>query len=327
VHPLRIGVLGLGKMGLHHVRCTGLARGLELAAVSDVDPSRRSKAPDGVPFSTDPGEMLAACDAVVLAVPTDRHAALGRQVLAAGKHLLVEKPLAADAAACRELADAAESAGVVLGVGHVERWNGAVLALRDRLRRPRFVEGHRLAGFDPRGTEVDVVLDLMIHDLDLMLNLYGDDPVRVDAVGVPVVSDRVDIANARLEFPGGELVNLTASRVSREPVRKLRLFQEEEYVSIDLGAQRAEVWSRDGGSPLGIGRAEVSAPPDHNPLVRELEEFAAACRGEPSGIPRAGDGRRAVELAGRILDSLRERTARWAGPAAPGGASWAGAPS
>jgi len=327
VNPLRIGVLGLGKMGLHHVRCAGLAAGTELVAASDVDPARREKLPDGVPFSTDPRHMLDACDAVVLAVPTDRHAALGKEVLSAGKHLLVEKPLASDAAACDELAAAAEAAGVVLAVGHVERWNGAMLALRERLRRPRFVEGHRLARFDPRGTEVDVVLDLMIHDLDLMLSLYGEEPVRVDAVGVPVVSDRVDIANARLEFPGGELVNLTASRVSREPVRKLRLFQEEEYVSVDLGGQRAEVWSRDAASPLGIGRAEVSAPADHNPLVRELEEFAAACRGEPSGIPRAEDGRRAVALAGRILGSLRERTARWADPAAPGGASWAGAPS
>lgn len=327
MNPLRIGVLGLGKMGLHHVRCAGLARGVELTGTSDVDPTRAAKVPQGVPFSTDPGALLAACDAVVLAVPTDRHAALGRRVLEAGRHLLVEKPLASDVAACEELARAAESAGVVLGVGHVERWNGAMLALRDRLRRPRFVEGHRLAGFDPRGTEVDVVLDLMIHDLDLMLSLYGRDPVRVEAVGVPVVSDRVDIANARLEFPGGELVNLTASRVSREPVRKLRLFQEDEYVSVDLGAQRAEVWSRDAASPLGIGRSEVTAPPGHNPLVRELEEFAAACRGEPSGIPRAEDGRRAVALAGRILASLRERTARWSDPAAPGGASWASAPS
>jgi predicted dehydrogenase len=327
VTTLRIGVLGLGKMGLHHVRCAGLARGTVLAGASDVDPGRAAKLPEGVPFTTDPDELLSRVDAVVLAVPTDRHAALGRRVLAAGRHLLVEKPLAADVAQCEELARAAEAAGTVLGVGHVERWNGAMLALRDRLRRPRFVEGHRLAGFDPRGTEVDVVLDLMIHDLDLMLALYGEEPVRVEAVGVAVVSDRVDIANARLEFPGGELVNLTASRVSREPVRKLRLFQEEEYVSVDLGAQRAEVWSRDGGSPLGIGRAQVAAPPGHNPLVRELEEFAAACRGEPSGIPRAEDGRRAVALAVRILDSLRERAARWADRAAPGGASWAGAPS
>lgn len=324
---LRIGVLGLGKMGLHHVRCAGLAQGLQLAVASDVDPSRAEKLPDGVPFTPDPDVLLAGCDAVVLAVPTDRHAALGRRVLEAGKHLLVEKPLAAGVADCDDLARTATAAGVVLGVGHVERWNGAMLSLRDRLKRPRFVEGHRLAGFDPRGTEVDVVMDLMIHDLDLMLQLFGEEPSRVEAVGVAVVSDRVDIANARLEFPGGSLVNLTASRVSREPVRKLRLFQEEAYVSVDLGAQRAEVWHRDATSPLGIGRTEVAGPPGHNPLVRELEEFGAACRGEPSGIPRAEDGRRAVALAGRILDSLRERAARWADPAAPGGASWASAPS
>jgi predicted dehydrogenase len=327
VSSLRIGVLGLGKMGRHHVRCAASAEGVVLAAACDVDPERAAGLPEGIPFTADPDELLDRCDAVVLAVPTDLHGALGRRVLEAGRHLLVEKPLAADADACRGLVATAERVGRVLGVGHVERWNGAMEAVRDRVGRPRFIEGHRLAEFDPRGTEVDVVLDLMIHDLDLVLQVYGEAPERVEAVGVPVISDRVDIANARLEFGHGELVNLTASRVSRDPVRKLRLFQEETYLSVDLRAQRAEVYFREPRAPGGFARDVVTAPEGHNPLVRELEAFAAACRGEPSRLAGPEEGTRAVELAGRILASLTERSARWSGTAAGKGASWADARS
>jgi len=322
VEPLRTGVLGLGKMGLHHVRCVPAA-GLDLAGTGDIDPAKGGRLPAGVPFTTELDALLERCDAVVLAVPTARHVELGQRILAAGCHLLVEKPLAADVDGCRALAEAAREAGRVLAVGHVERWNGALERLRDLIRTPRFVEGHRLAGFDPRGTEVDVVLDLMIHDLDLLLQLFDGEPSRVEAVGIPVVSEQVDIANARLEFPGGQLVNLTASRVSREPVRKLRLFQEDAYLSVDLRAQRGEGWRRDASAPGGFACEIVDAPAGHNPLVRELEEFAGACRGLPSGIAGAEGATRAVALAGRILRSLEERSDRWAKLPPEGGASWA----
>lgn len=322
---LRVGIVGLGRMGLHHVRCVGLARGMELAAVSDADPDKAASAPEGVPFFSDPADLAGKCDAVVLAVPSDRHEAIGREILAAGCHLLVEKPLAVDLTSCRALMAAAD--GRVLGVGHVERLNGAWAGVRERLAEPRFVEGHRLAVYDPRGTEVDVVLDLMIHDLDLVLDAFGAEPVRVDAVGVAVLSDRVDIASARLEFPGGGLANLTASRVSRKPVRKLRLFQEDAYFSLDLHEQRAEVFSRrPDAPPLGVAVDTLCAPDGHNPLVRELEEFAAAIRGETSALPTAEEGTRAVSLANRILEAIDERRAVWAAAGARG-APWVDAPS
>ena len=185
--PVSVGILGLGRMGRHHVRCSQEARGVELAAVSDVNPAQNRDLPDGLPFTTDVDELLDRCEAVVLAVPTDRHEELACRILGAGRHLLVEKPFAASVRACDRITEAAREAGRVVGVGHVERLNGAYTSVADRIREPRFIEGHRLAGFDPRGTEVDVVLDLMIHDLDLVLGIFGADPTRVEAVStVPV---------------------------------------------------------------------------------------------------------------------------------------------
>jgi predicted dehydrogenase len=314
-------------MGRHHVRCAREACGVRLAAVSDVDSGKGKDLPAGVPFTTDVDELIDRCEAVVLAVPTDRHEELACRILGAGRHLLVEKPFAATVASCRRIEAAARVAGRVVGVGHVERLNGAYTSVAGRIREPRFVEGHRLAAYDPRGTEVDVVLDLMIHDLDLVLDVFGADPIRVEAVGVPVLTDRVDIANARLEFPGGALVNLTASRASREPVRKLRFFQHEAYLSLDLGKQVAEVFTRDAASPLGVSRTTAREPDGHNPLVRELEAFAAAIRGERSPLVGPEDATRAVALAERIRQSIDERRQSWAEAARPGDAPWAGAPS
>jgi predicted dehydrogenase len=174
------------------------------------------------------------------------------------------------------------------------------------------VEAHRLAGFDPRGTEVDVVLDLMIHDLDLALAVFGSEPDQVEGVGVAVLTDRVDIAHARLEFPGGGVANLTASRVSREPVRKIRLFQQDSYFSLDLGAGTVEEFTRDPEAALGVSRTAHAAPEGHNPLVRELEEFARAVRGESNGSIDGPGGRRAVAVAERVLQSIAERRATWA---------------
>jgi predicted dehydrogenase len=316
-------------MGLHHVRCVAAARGLALAGACDTDPARAKPLSEGVPFTTDVDEAIESADAVVLAVPSDRHEELGKRILAAGRHLLVEKPLCVRADSCRELSREARRRGLVLSVGHVERMNGAWIGLSDRITTPRFVEGHRLAEFDPRGTEVDVVLDLMIHDLDLVLDLFGGPPAAVDAVGVAVLSDRIDIANARLEFGGGALVNLTASRVSQKPVRKLRIFQPDAYFSIDFRAQRTEIFSRRGGTGDAprVSREIRAAPDGHNPLVRELEEFARAVRGEASAVTSAEEGTRAVELAGRILESIEIRRSAWAGASGDGGAPWIDAPS
>ncbi len=324
--PLRLGVLGLGRMGLHHVRCARQAAGVELAVAGDVNPARRDALPEGVPFTDSVPELLDRCDAVVLAVPTDRHAPLGVEILRAGRHLLVEKPLAATEAECDALARAAADARRVLRVGHVERMNGAWLRVLPRIRAPRFAEGHRLASFDPRGTEVDVILDLMIHDLDLVLQMFGTEPERVEAVGVPVLTDRVDIANVRLEFPGGALVGLTASRVSRDPVRKLRVFQADAYFSVDFKAGEAEVLERTPGTAPGVARHVERGPEGHNPLVREIEGFAAAVRGEPADVPDAAAAARAVRLAGRVRAAIEERRALWTRATAEA-APWGHAPS
>lgn len=302
-------------MGRHHVNCAQAARGVELTVVSDVNPAQGADAP--VEFTPDVDEMLGRCDAVILAVPTDRHEELGKRILAAGKHLLVEKPLAATVAACRTLTESAGRSGVTLCVGHVERYNGAWLELAPRVSEPRFLEANRLAAFNPRGTEVDVVLDLMIHDIDLVLRAMGETPVAVDGIGVAVLTERVDIAHARLEFSGGRLANLTASRVSREPVRKLRIFQDDAYFSADFQAQELESAHKDASALGGIRLGKSQASAEHNPLVREIEEFARAVRQEPGAEIIDGDaGERAVAVAAEILESIARRRGAWAGPPA-----------
>jgi predicted dehydrogenase len=324
---VRLGVVGLGKMGQHHVRCARRARGVELVATTDSDPAAASQLEDPATFVADFDEFLERCDAVVLAIPTNRHVDVGVRILEADRHLLVEKPLARTTDECNALVRVATERNRVLCVGHVERLNGAYRAVAGKIRAPRFAEGHRLAAFDPRGTEVDVVLDLMIHDLDLILDVFQAEPIRVDAVGVAVLTDRIDIANVRLEFPNGSLANLTASRVSRTAVRKLRLFQEDAYLSLDFQTQTAEIYSRDpNAKPWGVSRESIDADEEHNPLVAEHEQFVAAIRGEASTLPSANDGVRAVRLAERVRESIEERRAQW-GAAGVGAGPWADVPS
>jgi predicted dehydrogenase len=299
-------------MGRHHVRCVRAARGLELAAMMDRDPEKLRDLPEGVCTTTDLKEFLQRCDAVVLSAPSDQHEDLGLACMAERKHVLVEKPLAPTLAACRRLEEEAARAGVVLGVGHVERMNAAVLAVEGLAKSVRFFEADRIAAFDPRGTEVDVILDLMIHDLDLILHWTGEYPERVDAVGVAVASERIDIASARLEFRQGAVANLTASRVSRTPARKLRLFQKDLYCSLDLGTQSVEIVRKDESKlPFAVSVEKKEAPPEHNPLVRELEEFAAAVRGETSHLVTAAQASHAVGVAQEIARQIESRIALW----------------
>jgi predicted dehydrogenase len=299
-------------MGRHHVRCVRAARGLELSAMMDRDPGKLRDLPEGVAATTDLDQFLDQCDAVILAAPSDQHLDLGLACLAKQKHLLVEKPLAPTLSACRRLRDEATRAGVVLGVGHVERMNAAVLAVKGLAKGVRFFEADRIAAFDPRGTEVDVIMDLMIHDLDLILHWTGEEPLRIDAVGVAVASERIDIASARIEFPHFAVANLTASRVSRTPSRKLRLFQKDLYCSLDLGTQSAEIVRKDETKlPFAVAVEKKEAAPEHNPLVCELEEFAAAVRGEASQLVSADEAARAVGVAETIVAQIQARTAAW----------------
>src|SRR5262245_12791916 len=243
---VRVGVLGVGALGRHHVRTTAQTAGATLVGAYDPRPDRARFAEEhGGRVFADARSLIEDSEAVIVASPTRTHRQVAATVLGAGRHCLVEKPLASDASECDDLLALARGSKLVLAVGHVERKNAAVRAARPFIRRPRFIEVRRLAGFTPRGADVDVLLDLMIHDLDLVLEWTGSAPAEVQAVGVAVLTDGEDIANARLEFADGCVADLTASRVSQERLRKIRLFQEEAYLSLDLGQGTAEIVEAD----------------------------------------------------------------------------------
>ncbi|MDP1571769.1 MAG: Gfo/Idh/MocA family oxidoreductase [Vicinamibacterales bacterium] len=305
---LRIAVIGVGHLGRHHARILASMPEVELIGVVDIDEARASAiaAEHGVPAFTDARAVLDRVQAVSVAVPTEAHLEVALPFLEQGVSALVEKPLARTVAEADRLVEAARARGVVLAAGHTERFNPAVAVARPLIRDPRFIEVHRLGTFPERSLDIDVVFDLMIHDLDLVMSLVGDEVVSIDAVGVPVLTGRVDIANARLRFKGGAIANLTASRISRDRVRKIRFFQQAAYVSIDYAAQEVEVWRlvrADGGVPsIEGGKLEV---PREEPLRRELEDFVAAVReGRPPAVP-GEDGRAALALAAEIVEQMQ----------------------
>jgi predicted dehydrogenase len=244
----------------------------------------------------------------VIAVPTESHAAIALPLIESGVHTLVEKPVTQTVQQADTLIAAASRAGVVLAVGHSERFNPAVAAARPHINDPRFIEVHRLGTSPERSLDIDVVLDLMIHDLDLILSVVASDVERVEAVGVPVLTPRVDIANARVRFKNGCIANLTASRISRESVRKIRFFQRDAYVSIDTAARDVEMWSvvpQPGAAPkIAGGKLAVSGD---EPLKRELEDFIAAVREKRPPAVTGEQGRAALALAVRIVELMAEK--------------------
>jgi predicted dehydrogenase len=302
---LAVGLVGAGAMGRNHLRILAELPGVRLAGVYDL---RREAAEEataeraGARVFASLEELAAAAEAVVLAVPTADHAEVGCRLLAAGKHLLVEKPLAATLAeADRLLAAAADR---VLAVGHVEFFNPAVAALLGLGIRPGYVEVERLGSFSPRSLDVDVVLDLMIHDLQILHALDPTPVTDVRAKGINVLSSRVDIANARVELASGCVANLTASRVSAERVRKLRLFLPRRYFSVDYVAQEVKGYRLEEGP---AGRAIVPADlavAKEEPLRRELAAFAAACRGRAGEVVDGAAGRRALETALAVVAAV-----------------------
>ena len=305
---LRVGVVGVGALGQHHARVYAQLPGVRLAGVHDASPARAEEVAGrhGSRMFADVGRLLDEVDAVSVAVPTVDHHRIGLQALEAGKDVLVEKPMATTLAEADDLIRAAERGGRVLQVGHIERFNPAVAVLTDHGKRPRFIEVHRLATFSPRSLDIDVVLDLMIHDLDIVLWLDGSDPVQVDAVGVPVLTPRADIANARLRFASGLIANLTASRVSSEKVRKFRVFSPRTYVSLDLAARSAAVHRLVGSDAQPEIAVEKTAAPDEEPLVRQLAAFVSSVRTRSAPAVSGLDGRRALALAHTILARMGE---------------------
>ena len=252
---VRVAVVGVGALGRHHARILGDTPGATLAAVVDVDEGRAREMAaqhNAATHLTDARALIGEVDAVSIASPTEAHHELAALLLDAGVHVLVEKPMTTTLEQADDLIARAAARGVVLAVGHTERFNPAVDAARAFLTRPRFIEVHRLGTFPDRSLDIDVVFDLMIHDLDVLLSVVEEEVVGVEAVGVPVLTDRVDIANARLRFEGGCIANVTASRISRDRVRKVRFIEPASYVSVDYASRELEVWRLrkvDGGRP------------------------------------------------------------------------------
>jgi UDP-N-acetylglucosamine acyltransferase len=311
---LPVGVLGVGALGQHHARHLAGLRDVRLVGVHDADRARAAKiaAELGTVAYPDMDELLGLVEAVTVAVPTPAHAVVGLRALRRGVPVLMEKPLAASLGEADDLIAEARRCKVQLQVGHIERYNRAIRAAEAYLDGPRYIESLRLAPFQPRGTDVAVVLDLMIHDLDLVLHLTGSVATEVRASGLPVLSPHLDIANARVEFANGAVALATASRVARERVRRLRLFQPNGYFSLDLATGGGEFMRVRAGWQPGTGRelADVVerielAAPEADALLLELQSFVHAVRGERDVVVRGEEGRAALELALRVADAVR----------------------
>lgn len=304
---MRVAVVGVGHLGKHHARILGSMPGVELVAVVDTNQARAQEiaAANNTQAFVDAAGLIGKVDAVSIAVPTERHLEIALPFLKAGVPVLVEKPMARSLEEADLMIAAAADAGVVLAVGQTERFNPAVEAARPMLRDPRFIEVHRLGTFPERSLDIDVVFDLMIHDLDVVASLVDSEVESVEAVGVPVLTGRVDIANARLRFANGCIANLTASRISRDRVRKIRFFQPAAYVSIDYAAQKVEMYRLvKGEGPMPkIDGGDMPVQNDE-PLKRELQDFVDAVANRRAPKVDGAQGRRALELATRIVAAM-----------------------
>ncbi len=331
--PLRVGVIGVGHLGSVHARIYGELPGVELAGVADADAARaaavaarcRTRA-----FPSAEALLAAGLDAVSVAVPTTGHLAVGRLCLEAGVPALIEKPLAKTLAEADALVRLSRERKVALQVGHVERFNPALLAVRDRIGAARFIECHRLSPFKFRSTDIDVVLDLMIHDLDIVLHLVRAPLKEVRAVGVSVLLGEEDIANARLEFEDGSIANLTASRVSDKAMRRMRVFSEDAYLSLDFLERAARIFRKVEGFEAAVKaltpedrkllqeKPEMVLPkfltveaveiPEEEPLKAELASFVDAVRNGTDPLVPGEHGLRAMAAADRILREIRAHT-------------------
>jgi predicted dehydrogenase len=317
---VRIGVIGVGALGHHHARILRGIEGAEMAGFHEANPDRAAKVASelGITAFASAEELLTAVDAVTIVVPTPAHFAVASKALEAGKHVLVEKPIATTLEEADGMLEIARRKGVLVQTGHVERFNRAIRGALQFVDQPRFIESDRLAPFNPRGSDVAVVLDLMIHDIDLVQTLVGAPVKDVSAVGVPVLTPFVDIANARLSFASGAVANITASRVSRERMRKIRVFQQTGYLSLDLGTGTGEFYHlrrdmdlaafvRDAQGAQALEQFVVREPidaPEGDALTLELQSFVDAIRGK-APVPVTGEaGRDALAVALKIVSEI-----------------------
>jgi len=309
---VRVAVVGAGEFGRNHARVYRELEGAELIGVFDQNQERAAAI--AAEFQTQVlkglDELCRRADAASVAVPTVAHAEVGCRLMETGLDVLVEKPMAVNLAEADALLLSAKKNGRILQVGHVERFNPAVIAVEPILNRPLFFEVHRLGVFTPRSLDVDVIYDLMIHDLDILLALVNEPVTEVKAVGIPVLTDKVDIAHARLEFAGGAVANITASRVSTERVRKMRFFQQHEYISLDYARRDAlRIGVKKPGPQPEFGFEKLNAPAIE-PLHAELDAFVNAVRSREEPRTNGRAGRAALELAVRVMASIQEHAAR-----------------
>ncbi len=310
--PVRVAVVGAGDFGRNHARVYRRLEAVELVAIVDSNSERaRSVASEfGTSVFPDLGALTGCVDAATVAVPTSEHARVGCRLMELGIDVLVEKPIAASLSEADLLLAAARRHGRILQVGHLERYNPAFIAVLPIIKEPLYFEVHRLGVFSPRSLDIDVVYDVMIHDLDILLALTDSPVSSIHALGIPVITDKVDIAHARLEFDSGAVANLTASRVSTERVRKLRFFQHHEYISLDYARQDAlRIRVR---QPVPQPQFDFERIPTHQeePLAAELRAFVEAVRERKVPLVDGRAGRRALELADKVMASILEHNRR-----------------
>jgi predicted dehydrogenase len=303
---IRAGIVGVGSIGKNHARIYSELPGVKFSAILDTnretaDAISRER---GVPVATTLEEFASLTDAVTVATPTPHHYEVGKFLLAQGKHLLIEKPITETPEQAQELVRLAKEHGVVLQVGHVERFNPVLGALEQRLTKPRFIEAHRLSPYPFRSVEIGVVLDLMIHDLEIILHLVRSPVKSIDAVGIPVLSKGEDIANARIRFESGCVANVTASRISPEKMRKIRVFQEDAYLSLDYQNQSGEMFRLVNGT---ITREAVEVDKDE-PLKCELLSFVECSRKGIQPVVSGSEAAAALELAIEITEITKSAT-------------------
>src|SRR5712671_1628177 len=316
---LRTAVIGVGHLGEQHARIhAGLAsEGLStFAGVCDIDESRAQTAGRkwGANSTTDWRALIGEADAVSLAVPTESHCEIACGLLEAGIHVLVEKPISRTLEEADRMIAAGRQGNAILQVGHAERFNPALVALRPHVRNPVYFEIHRVGQFTARSLDIDVVLDLMIHDLDIVQWLVGEDVevTSLHAVGIPILTNRVDAANARLEFATGAVANITASRVGTEKIRKMRFFQPRDYIAVDYTTNHASIsnLSPPTASPWPGVNTKILDVDDVEPLRAEIESFLQTCANNSRPLVSGEDGRRALALALRTLDQIHAHTAK-----------------
>ncbi len=304
---INFGVIGIGSLGYHHARILSHLKGVNLVGINDIDVERGIAVAEefGVNFYKDLDELIEKCDALSVVTPTVSHFEVARKILLKGKHCFLEKPVTHSLETAYELARILNSKrGILLQVGHIERFNPSFLAVQPIIKKVKYVETKRLSLFSPRCTDVDVIFDLMIHDIDLILNIIQDEISEIKSIGIPILTDKIDIANVRLEFKGGAVANLSSSRVSSKKVREFRIFQEKNYISIDLLNKSAKIFTLV-ESPRKTVMSEKVNIVNREPLLLELESFVNSIETGKEVACSILDGIRALEVATKISNNIK----------------------